>query len=152
MQSSARIPVGMHIEALAPPKPAGINSTNWTWFGSRQTSVPPQQPDLSAHIDLMIDRSLAQDKGRFLSCSGRVTRLSIDTIHRRARPRVWKWSLRKKECLSLFCAPAFSLSLSLARRRMRSLFTCTMIKSVLGGMRREHVDTITRIYLCRWLC
>lgn len=40
VQSSTCIPVGMHTEALAPPKPTGINSTNWTWFGSWQTSVP----------------------------------------------------------------------------------------------------------------
>lgn len=40
VQSSTCIPVGMHTEVLAPPKPTGINSTNWTWFGSWQTSVP----------------------------------------------------------------------------------------------------------------
>ena len=40
VQSSTCIPVGMHTEALAPPKPTGINSTNWTWFGSWKTSVP----------------------------------------------------------------------------------------------------------------
>lgn len=62
VQSSARIPVGMHTEALAPPKPAGINSTNWTWFGSRQTSVPPQADLSGPRAHRSHDRSIAPRK------------------------------------------------------------------------------------------
>lgn len=61
VQSSTCIPVGMHTEALAPPKPTGINSTNWTWFGSWQTSVPYRSSTFLGRrdLDLGIDRLFA---------------------------------------------------------------------------------------------
>lgn len=59
VQSSTCIPVGMHTEALAPPKPTGINSTNWTWFGSWQTSVPYRSSTFLRTRDSWISRSIA---------------------------------------------------------------------------------------------